>query len=78
MAYARFGQDSDVYVFEDVGGFLCCMRCQFSESREIRTRSRGEMIEHLWAHRGAGEKVPEHAFEELRAEIAELGDLVTE
>jgi hypothetical protein len=78
MAYARFSSHSDVYVYEDVGGFLCCMRCDFSETRETRTKSRGEMIEHLEVHRRAGQKVPEDALEELRAEIAKLGDSITQ
>jgi predicted small metal-binding protein len=77
MAYARFGSHGDVYVHEDVRGFLCCMRCNFSDARETRTKSRGEMIEHLEAHRRAGHKVPDDAIEELRAEITKSGDLVT-
>jgi hypothetical protein len=35
------------------------------------------MIEHLEAHRRAGHQVPNDAIEELRAEIAKSGDLVT-
>ena len=78
MAYARFSRHSDVYVYEDEHGFLCCMRCQFSESRETRTKSRSEMIKHLEAHRDADEKVPGDALEKLRAEIAKSGDLVAQ
>lgn len=78
MAYARFSPDSDVYVYEDGRGFLCCMRCQLGETDQTRTKSRSEMIKHLEAHRGAGEKVPEDALEKLRAEIAKSGDLITQ
>ncbi len=77
MAYARFSRDSDVYVYEDGRGYLCCMRCQFSETHETRTKSRREMIEHLERHRRAGEKVPDDALEELRVEIAKSGDSIT-
>ncbi len=76
MSYARFGPNSDVYVYEDVGGFLCCMRCDLSDAGK-RTNSRGEMIEHLEAHRRAGHKVPDDATEELKAEVTKSGDLVT-
>lgn len=77
MAYARFGPHSDVYVYEDVRGFLCCMRCDISDDRETRTKSRGEMIKHLEDHRRAGHKVPDEATDELRAEVAKSGDLIT-
>ncbi len=78
MAYARLSRNSDVYVYEDGCGYLCCMRCRFSETRETRTKSRREMIEHLELHRCAGEKVPEDALEELRVEIVKSGDLITQ
>jgi hypothetical protein len=77
MAYARFSSHSDVYVYEDVRGFLCCMRCDLSDDRETRTKSRGEMIEHLEDHRRAGHKVPDDATAELKVEVTKLGDLVT-
>lgn len=77
MAYARFGSESDLYVLEDARGFLCCMRCALSDVRETRTTSRSEMIEHMEAHRRAGHKVPDYAFQDLKAEITASGDLVT-
>jgi hypothetical protein len=78
VAYARFTAcGSDAYVYEDVRGFLCCMRCGLSEQGETRLGSRSQMIAHLEAHRRAGQKVPEDAIEELRGELAQLGDLVT-
>jgi hypothetical protein len=77
MAYARFGRRSDVYVSEDSLRFLCCMPCDLSDTRETRTNSRGEMIEHLEAHRRAGHQVPNAAIEELKAKIAKSGGLVT-
>jgi hypothetical protein len=76
MTYARSGPQSDVYVYEDVRGFLCCMRCDLSDIRETHLKSRNEMIEHLEAHRWAGQKVPDGAIEELKAEIVKSGDVV--
>ena len=77
MAYARFGAHSEVYVYEDARGFLCCMRCVLSEARETQTKSRSEMVKHLEAHRRAGQKVPDDAMERLKAEIEGSGDVVT-
>lgn len=77
MAYARFGsEDSDFYVYEDVRGFLICMRCNLSAAKETRTASRKEMIEHMRAHVNAGHTVPQSAFVELEKDIVEFGDKV--
>jgi hypothetical protein len=77
MAYARFrSEGSDLYIYEDVHGYLVCMRCDLSESKETRTSSRKEMIEHMRAHVNAGHKVPQSAFVELEKDMAEFGDKV--
>ena len=44
------------------------------EELTFSTASRGEMITHLEAHRAAGHKVPEYAFDRLRREIETEGD----
>ena len=54
------------------------MRCQLGPGFETTTQTRSAMIQHLEAHLNAGHKVPEDALEELRAEIAKLGDAITE
>ena len=70
MSYARFGPDSDVYVFADIdGGYRCCF-CAFSRSGpSFRCDTAAEMIEHLREHRAAGHTVPEDAIEELQGEV---------
>ena len=73
MAYARFGRDSDVYVYEDGAGWECC-GCSLSTDSITRTDSRSGMIEHLQRHITRGDKVPAEAIEELRGEIQSLGD----
>ena len=78
MAYSRFRTDgSDVYILEDSRGFICCMRCSLNGELETRTNTRSEMLAHMEAHRKAGEIVPDYAFENLRAEIATNGDLIS-
>jgi hypothetical protein len=75
MAYARFARDSDVYVYEADGEFLC-MRCDLSNGREMRTALRSKMLEHLQSHQRARHKVPEDTIEQLQAEIASVGDSI--
>ena len=76
MSYARFGRDSDVYVFgttADPGTYQCldCMLGPETEAApQVDVDTAAEMIEHLLAHRAAGHKVAESALEELRAEDA--------
>ena len=68
MSYARFGDDSDVYVYLDVAGELRCCACRFltgCESRGFRTTA--DLIAHLYAHQDAGHAVPADTFTELEA-----------
>ena len=75
MAYARWGCDgSDVYVFMDVsGGFTCC-GCDLVSEPRSNFATKGEMVEHLLAHRAAGHTVPEYAIENIRNETEEDGE----
>lgn len=70
MAYARFANDSDVYVYADVAGGFACERCpRIGETFHCATP--GEMVRHLLViHRGNGHRVPEDALDELREETA--------
>lgn len=77
MSYARFGcdGDSDVYVYQDVGGGWTCCWCKLGPPRSnVNVETRSEMLEHLLDHRAAGQSVPEHAIERLRAEIETVGN----
>jgi hypothetical protein len=73
MAYARFGPDSDVYVF--AGGppwaALECCDCALVSDPHFWAKTTDEMIAHLRDHQAAGHKVPEDTFEGLLAERAE-------
>lgn len=67
MSYCRFGPDSDVYVFQHVGGGWECCGCLFGDS--LRAETREEMLSHLEDHIKTGHTVPEHAIARLKAEI---------
>ena len=67
MSYARFGSSgSDVYVYLDVGGYLCCCACHLSENWQHN--STDEMIAHLEEHRAAGHCVPQDCIDDLLAD----------
>jgi hypothetical protein len=65
MAFARFGRDSDVYVYADTRGGYSCERCpKVGESYHCQTAQ--EMVAHLIQfHRGRGDRVPDDAIAEL-------------
>jgi len=66
VAYARFGEDSDVYVFPNPQGRLECCDCDLGGVREFDSTQ--AMIDHLAEHRAAGHKVPDYIEPELIAE----------
>jgi hypothetical protein len=66
MALARFGRDSDVYVYEDSRGGYTCQACELLQRGEFRCATAAEMIPHLLAHRARGDGVPESALTELQ------------
>lgn len=66
MAFCRFGDDSDVYVFDDSETLTCCW-CQLLQDRDFNGTYL-EMKEHLLAHRAAGHKVPDYAISRLEVE----------
>lgn len=72
MSYCRQGWDSDAHVVRGVDGRLACLACRISGSRGVfECRSNGRMIEHLEAHRAAGQRVPDGALERLYRELTE-------
>lgn len=69
MSYARWGNDSDVYVYEAAicdpelgGGFVCC-GCAVRVSRAGMVSHPLDHLEHF------GHSVPEEAIEQLMNEI---------
>lgn len=79
MAYARFSEDSDVYVFLGGSGddgfgplALVCLKCKLPESEfAFSAGTTAQMIEHLHEHRAAGHSVPDEAFSGLQENQAE-------
>jgi hypothetical protein len=67
MAYARYGCDSDVYVYEDARGGYTCERCP-SIGSQFRCETANEMAAHLASHVAKGDKVPAEALIELARE----------
>ncbi|MBV9990128.1 MAG: hypothetical protein JOZ72_02460 [Alphaproteobacteria bacterium] len=65
MALCRLGWGSDVYVYYDVKGGICCCRCPLSDGASLLLQTEREMIAHLRLHRDAGHEVPEDAIAEL-------------
>jgi hypothetical protein len=68
MSYARFGEDSNVYVFLSCSALECCS-CR--PDGPHLTFSTAEMIAHLDEHRAAGDKVPDYCYEGLREDERE-------
>lgn len=68
MAFCRWGEDSDVYVY-DTGDNLECCGCMLSATRDTFNGTFLEMKEHLLAHREAGHKVPDYALSRIEFEM---------
>ena len=71
----KVGRGSDIYVFEAAEGMIC-QRCSMAQGKEFIANTRSGMIEHMKAHRLAGDRVPEDAFEDLHADLAKEGDAI--
>lgn len=70
MSYCRNnGDDSDVYVIPTERGLVCYTHNEPFECGH----DPAAMIAHLEQHRADGYKVPEYAFERLRAEVTGPG-----
>lgn len=76
MSYARFGPDSDVYVFQTCGLLLACCDCRL---REIEATipwasfsTAREALDHLKRHIDAGHKVPDYTIEEIKEDFPDL------
>lgn len=69
MSYCRF-LEGDVYVFMSVGGWLECCACSLSPetSFSVQCDSTQSMLDHLDAHRAAGHYIPDHVYDDLKAD----------
>ena len=68
MSYARFGHDnSDVYVFAHIGGYVQCCGCMLAPSRDVTDdwnhHSAQSIVDHLLKHVEAGHTVPSHLLD---------------
>lgn len=55
MSYARFGASSDVYVYDDAGGYIACCGCILGNEWDFH--SVDEIVTHMQEHVDAGHKV---------------------
>ena len=74
MAYARYGSDSDVYVYLSAD-YLLCMQCNV-EGLEFNSQgaiayTTADMLKHLEQHRAVGDKVPDECVECLKQDAEE-------
>lgn len=68
MSYARFGSDSDVYVFKHIDGFLTCCSCLLHKRIDPQYYKTKDMIAHLLIHEAKGHKVPKQTLDRLIAD----------
>lgn len=67
MSYARFGPESDVYVFAHIAGGFCCCGCMLNGEQMYDNQA--GMLDHLQRHIKAGHNVPARTLERLNKEI---------
>lgn len=73
MSYCRMSPGSDIYLIS-TGRDLEC----FCGNDGRVTKSRTEMMQHLFQHRESGDRVPDYAIARLAREIVEQGDTIGE
>lgn len=90
MDYARFGDDSDVFMLQTLGGYIECSSCKMSKKKPIKHPNgktswvrqdqiftkRSEALKHLLSHHIKGHKVPNYAIKRLQDEIKSVGDII--
>lgn len=78
MSYARFSDDSDVYIFEHANGFIQCCGCLITEAEPpewagfYNAQTAREMIHHIYQHMSIGHKVPDRCLERINKEHPDL------
>jgi len=69
MSYARFANDSSVYVFLSVyGEFECCACCLRHDESFYSTDA---ILAHLAEHKAEGHRIPDRTLERLEADREE-------
>lgn len=65
MSWVRFGEVSDLYVFEHVDGFWVCAACLLTEGHKNHEEpTEIDMAYHVLRHAGRGHKVPYSLIDE--------------
>lgn len=78
MSYARWGEDSKVYVYASCGGGIECCGCWLDEDgNSVNFQTSGDMIAHLDEHREKGHLVPNYTYEEIRSDYPDLTAIIT-
>lgn len=79
MSYARFGDHSDVYIYEHVGGFIECCGCLLVEpenEQEIfgfyHANTAREILSHIDEHLSKGHVVPDYCIDRIKKEHPDL------
>ena len=75
MAYCRFGEDSDVYIYPTEDCIVCC-GCALEGGDRTEFIFRRDAVRHLRMHQSWGHKVPGYAIRFLEEEIRELDNEV--
>ena len=58
MSWVRWGNDSELYIFETVSGKIQCCGCPFDWPRSFEASSLEEIVSHILEHTAAGHRVP--------------------
>ena len=70
MSYCRMYEDSDVYIYRHINGYIKCCSCKFEGldglTSYVILDTYEEAIEHLEKHIQAGHKVPDYAMQALK------------
>lgn len=69
MSYAKFSEDSDVYVYSD-GETLHCQGCSLNSGGQFNTEVSAVMLAHMKAHLGNRDRVPSYAISRLEGDAA--------
>ena len=69
MAYARFGEDSDVYIYLHLNNNYICCNCGLNANKDFDCQTPKQMIAHLIQHHiKLKHKIPKHTMYRLQEE----------
>jgi hypothetical protein len=77
MSYCRFGPESDLYVYLDCAGYLCCCACQL-DGHPTAFQTTEALIDHVREHIQIGHKVPPDLIDKLTIDAEETDKWIAE